>query len=61
VGGVQELVDPHELSLAVEDYVMDSDLRKKHGDQARKTVLAYEWSKEVQALRRVITSFPSLS
>ena len=61
VGGVQELVDPHELSLAVEDYVMDSDLRKKHGEQARKTVLAYEWSKEVQALRRVITSFPSLS
>lgn len=58
VGGVQELVDPHELSLAVEDYVMDSDLRRRHGEAARKTVLAYEWSKEVESLRTVIRAFP---
>lgn len=58
VGGVQELVDPHELSLAVEDYLMDSDLRRRHGEAARKTVLAYEWSKEVESLRTVIRSFP---
>jgi glycosyltransferase involved in cell wall biosynthesis len=61
VGGVQELVDPHELSLAVEDYVMDSDLRKRHGEAARRTVLDYEWSKEVETLRTVILSFPSSS
>jgi len=58
VGGVQELVDPHELSLAVEDYVMDSDLRTRHGAAARRTVLAYEWSKEVESLRTVIRAFP---
>ena len=59
VGGVQEIVDPHELSLAIEDYVMDSDLRRRHGEAARQTVLAYEWSKEVEPLRTVIRAFPS--
>jgi len=57
VGGVQELVDPHALSLAAEDYVHDSELRRRHGDAARATVLAYEWNKEVAELRRVIASF----
>jgi len=57
VGGVQELVDPHELSLAVEDYVMDGDMRKRHGEAARRTVIGYEWSKEVESLRKVIKGF----
>jgi len=54
VGGVQELVDPQDLSLAIEDYVLDSDMRRRHGEEARKTVLAYEWSKEVASLRAVL-------
>jgi len=54
VGGMSELVDSHDLMIAAEDYVMDSDLRKKHGKKARETVLSYEWSKEVEALRKVI-------
>lgn len=54
VGGMQELVDPHALSLAVEDYVLDSELRQRHGAAARKTVLAYDWPTEVRVLRDVI-------
>jgi len=54
VGGMSELVDPHDLMIAAEDYVMDSDLRIKHGKKARETVMAYEWAKEVDSLRKVI-------
>jgi glycosyltransferase involved in cell wall biosynthesis len=56
VGGVQELVDPHALSLAAEDYVHDAELRRKHGEAARATVLSYDWATEVAELRRVISS-----
>jgi glycosyltransferase involved in cell wall biosynthesis len=54
VGGMSELVDSHDLMIAAEDYVLDSELRTKHGKQARATVLAYEWKKEVESLRKVI-------
>jgi glycosyltransferase involved in cell wall biosynthesis len=54
VGGMSELVDSHDLMIAAEDYVLDSELRTKHGKRARETVLAYEWKKEVEALRKVI-------
>jgi glycosyltransferase involved in cell wall biosynthesis len=56
VGGIAELVDPHDLMLAAEQYVMDTDLREKHGVEARKTVLSYTWAKEVNALTRVLSS-----
>jgi len=56
VGGIAELVDPHDLMLAAEQYVMDTDLREKHGAEARKTVLSYTWAKEVNALTRVLSS-----
>jgi glycosyltransferase involved in cell wall biosynthesis len=54
IGGIAEIVDPFELSLAAENYIMDSELREKHGVAARKTVLSYEWSKEVQSLIKVL-------
>jgi glycosyltransferase involved in cell wall biosynthesis len=54
VGGMSELVDSHDLMIAAEDYVLDSELRTKHGKRARETVLAYEWKKEVESLRKVI-------
>ena len=50
VGGIVEVMDPHDLMLAAEEYLMDTELRKRHGDAARKTVLGYEWAKEVQSL-----------
>ena len=54
IGGIAELVDPFELSIAAENYVMDSDLRARHGEAARRTVLGYEWSKEVANLVHVL-------
>ena len=56
IGGISELVDPKDVCLAMEEYMMDSELRAKHGAAARKTVLEYEWKKEVQTLLNVITS-----
>ena len=54
VGGMSEVVDPHELALAAEEYIMDSMLREKHGAAARETVLAYKWQDEVEKLADVI-------
>jgi glycosyltransferase involved in cell wall biosynthesis len=54
IGGVAEIVDPFELSVAAENYILDTELRQRHGAAARKTVLSYEWSKEVQSLVKVL-------
>lgn len=56
VGGMIEIVDPHDLMLAAEEYVMDSDLRATHGAAARETVSSYKWSDEVRKLADVILS-----
>ena len=56
VGGIAELVDPFDLSLAMEEYVMDSELRARHGVAARETVLSYKWSSEVIVLANIIMS-----
>jgi len=59
VGGIAELVDPIELSFAAEKYVLDSELRKKHGREARNTVLTYKWSEQVKVLADVISNVVS--
>lgn len=56
VGGMIEVVDAHDLMLAAEEYVMDSELRERHGVAARETVLQYKWSSEVTCLEKVIQS-----
>jgi hypothetical protein len=57
IGGVAELVDPKEVCYAMEEYLMDSELRAQHGVAARKTILEYEWKKEVKSLRDAINAF----
>jgi glycosyltransferase involved in cell wall biosynthesis len=56
LGGCVELVSPADLCLAIEEYLLDSDLREEHGKRARETVLAYKWEKEVQELVEVLLS-----
>jgi glycosyltransferase involved in cell wall biosynthesis len=56
VGGVSELVDAHDLSIGMEDYLLDSELRKVHGQAARETVLQYSWAEEVTNLVRFLES-----
>jgi hypothetical protein len=36
----------------MEEYLLDSDKRKAHGEAARKTVLGYTWERAVEPLVR---------
>ncbi len=52
VGGEAEAVDPHDVCLAIEEYLMDSSKREAHGKKARETVLGYTWERATQSLIR---------
>jgi hypothetical protein len=52
VGGEAFAMDPHELCLGMEEYLLDSAKRLKHGEEAKKTVLAYTWERAVEPLVR---------
>jgi glycosyltransferase involved in cell wall biosynthesis len=54
VGGYVEIMEPHDLMLATEEYLMDSELRERHGSAARETVAKYDWATEVRSLAEVI-------
>lgn len=50
VGGEAEVCDPHDVCLAIEEYLMDSDKRTNHGKKARETALSYTWEKGMARL-----------
>lgn len=50
VGGEAHVCDPHDVCLAIEEYVMDSDKKAAHGKKARDTVMGYTWEKAVVRL-----------
>jgi glycosyltransferase involved in cell wall biosynthesis len=52
VGGEAQAMDPHDLCMGMEEYLLDSDKRKAHGEAARKTVLTYTWERAVEPLVR---------
>ena len=52
VGGEAASVDPHAFCLGMETYLLDSEKRKAHGENARKTVLGYTWKKAVEPFLR---------
>ena len=52
VGGEAFAMDPHDLCLGMEEYLLDSAKRLKHGEEAKKTVLAYTWERAVEPLVR---------
>ena len=45
LGGEAEVVDPHDYCLAMEEYLLDSQKRKAHGEAARAKVLSYTWER----------------
>ena len=45
VGGVARRCDPHDICMALEEYVNDSEKKKRHGAKAKETVLGYTWEK----------------
>lgn len=52
VGGECAAMDPHDLCLGMEEYLLDSEKRRKHGEEARKTVATYTWERGVEPLIR---------
>ena len=52
VGGEAHACDPHAVCLAMEEYVLNSELREKHGAAARATVTSYTWEKSCETLIR---------
>ena len=61
VGGEVTSMDAHDLFLGMEKYVVDADMRKSHGEAARKKVLEYTWERAVVPLvRRLKESYEDL-
>jgi len=52
VGGEATAMDPRDLCLGMEEYVLDSEKLKQHGEEAKKTVLTYTWERAVEPLVR---------
>ena len=52
VGGEACAVDPHDFCLGMEEYLLDSEKRRTHGEAAKKCVLGYTWEKACEPLIR---------
>ena len=52
VGGEATAMDPHDLFLGMEVYVLDGKKRREHGEAARKQVQGYTWGRAVETLVR---------
>jgi glycosyltransferase involved in cell wall biosynthesis len=52
VGGEAEAVDPHDFCLAMEEYLLDSEKRKAHGEAAKACVQTYTWERCCEPLIR---------
>jgi glycosyltransferase involved in cell wall biosynthesis len=50
VGGEAQVCDPHDVCLAIEEYLNDSDKRRQHGIKAKEKVMGYTWEGVVKEL-----------
>jgi glycosyltransferase involved in cell wall biosynthesis len=50
VGGEALAVDPHDLCLGMEEYLLNTEKREAHGKAARETVLSYTWDRAAAPL-----------
>ena len=50
VGGEAHGCDPHDVCLAIEEYLNNSEKRLSHGQKAKETVLTYTWERGVKEL-----------
>ena len=50
LGGKAFCVDPHEYCLGIEKYLLDSSLREKHGQEAKKITQNFVWDNELKPL-----------
>lgn len=54
VGGEAHACEPHDVCLAIEEYLNDTEKLKAHGKKAKDTVLQYTWSNAVKDLVKVL-------
>jgi glycosyltransferase involved in cell wall biosynthesis len=54
LGGEAGSVNHSEFANGMETYLLDSELREKHGEAARKKVLEYSWEKVTESLKKFI-------
>jgi len=54
VGGEAHVCNPHDVCMAIEEYLNDTEKRKVHGQKAKENVLEYTWSKAVKGLVKAI-------
>ncbi len=52
VGGEANSCDPHDICLAMEEYVLNSDKREAHGKAAREKILTYTWERALAPLTK---------
>ena len=52
VGGEAAAMDPHDLCLGMEEYLLDSSKRKAHGEAAKALVQTYTWERGCEPLIR---------
>ncbi len=50
IGGEAYMCNPHDVCLAMEEYLLNSDKRATHGKAAREKVLSYTWERAVKQL-----------
>jgi glycosyltransferase involved in cell wall biosynthesis len=50
LGGKAFCVDPHDYCLGIEKYLLDSSLREKHGQEAKKVAQNFMWDNELKPL-----------
>ena len=50
VGGEAHACQPHDVCVAMEEYLLNSEKRVEHGKKARESVLEYTWSKSCETL-----------
>jgi glycosyltransferase involved in cell wall biosynthesis len=56
VGGEAMACDPHAVCLAMEEYVLNSEKKERHGKAAKEKVLSYTWEKSCETLIRRLRS-----
>jgi len=56
VGGEAHACQPHDVCLAMEEYVLNSEKRAEHGKKARATVLPYTWKNSCDILLKRLKS-----
>lgn len=56
ISGISELCDYNDFCLAMEDYLIDSELRESHGKSAKETISKYSWDNVTKKLVNLLLS-----